>query len=76
MGNRAGFERRLAELMHRQYETGIGFVLLMIDLDRCKETNDTHDHHVGDQVLQLMKQADEALYRAKRQGRNQYCVVG
>jgi diguanylate cyclase (GGDEF)-like protein len=52
MANRVLFYDRLeqAALTASRYETP--FVLMMMDLDRFKNINDTLGHHVGDQLLQ------------------------
>lgn len=49
--------------IHRSARNNQNFVLMMTDLDRFKEVNDTLGHHVGDTVLQ---QASERLSRLLR----------
>lgn len=50
--NRRLFQDRLASALERARRTGSQAALLLIDLDRFKQVNDTLGHHVGDQVLQ------------------------
>jgi len=45
--SRRALEERLAEL-------GPSYAIAMIDVDHFKQFNDTHGHHVGDQVLKLV----------------------
>ncbi|MFN2538278.1 MAG: putative bifunctional diguanylate cyclase/phosphodiesterase, partial [Mycobacteriales bacterium] len=49
LANRALFLDRLGRALRR---TGVGAVVLLMDLDRFKEVNDTLGHHHGDLLLQ------------------------
>ena len=52
--NRALFHDRLEQAILNARRTGARFALLIMDLDRFKEINDTLGHHVGDTILQLV----------------------
>lgn len=54
IGNRAGFESRLARLVSHHQQDSKNFALLMMDLDHFKEVNDSHGHQAGDRVLQIV----------------------
>jgi diguanylate cyclase (GGDEF)-like protein len=49
--NRLLLRRRLIEAIERAGSTQGELALLMVDLDRFKEINDTLGHHMGDRVL-------------------------
>jgi diguanylate cyclase (GGDEF)-like protein len=62
--NRHGLEHRFEELVHQAQASGAPISLLVCDLDRFKEVNDTHGHAVGDGVLR------EIAARLRRQLRS------
>ena len=61
----------------RRHQTTIGIILL--DIDRFKSFNDTHGHHVGDQVLQSLGNFLKAHVRgsdiACRYGGEEFALV-
>lgn len=63
--NRRGFEQRLVQQLaeHARRKAPLG--LLVIDVDRFKETNDRWGHAAGDEALRLVGQT---LERGARQG--------
>ena len=50
--NRSLLQRRLEEETHAAHESNVPAALLLLDLDRFKEVNDTLGHPVGDLLLQ------------------------
>ncbi len=55
--NRRAFEERLGGLLSRASAEGEVFALLLLDLDRFKQVNDTHGHAAGDAVLSVAAMA-------------------
>jgi diguanylate cyclase (GGDEF)-like protein len=49
--NRRGFEERLEAEFAESVRTGEPLTLMLADLDRFKEINDTYGHQAGDQML-------------------------
>ena len=50
--NRAMFHDRLAQELKKADRSGQSLALMLIDLDRFKEVNDTYGHEMGDLLLQ------------------------
>jgi diguanylate cyclase (GGDEF)-like protein len=52
LSNRAHFYDRLHQAITTSRRTGQSFCLLLVDLDKFKEINDTHGHQIGDLLIQ------------------------
>ena len=80
LGNRRGLTRRLTEVtaLFRRDPTH-SCILILLDLDRFKEANDTFGHAAGDRVLQHVAKLLTALVReddyVARLGGDEFVVV-
>jgi diguanylate cyclase (GGDEF)-like protein len=68
--NRGAFDNTLHEFWVRWEQQGVGFTLIMIDLDNFKQINDRFGHPTGDAALQSVTQLlwealreDDAIFR-------------
>ncbi|MBI3774400.1 MAG: EAL domain-containing protein [Gammaproteobacteria bacterium] len=61
--NRTLFHDRMAQLVGLCQRTDVKFAVLMMDLDRFKEVNDTLGHQVGDLLLQQVAARLENVLR-------------
>ena len=78
--NRRQFLSRLTEEFHRAERFGNQpCSILMLDLDRFKQINDTHGHAIGDAVLkhfaQLMRKSLRKIDMAARVGGEEFAVI-
>jgi diguanylate cyclase (GGDEF)-like protein len=54
VGNRLAWQEAIRQAQADFDETGAGAALLLVDLNRLKETNDTHGHDAGDRLIQAL----------------------
>ena len=77
--NRRLYQDRLASALERARRSNEHTALLVIDLDRFKQVNDTLGHHVGDMVLQQVAEMFAARVRRSdtvaRTGGDEFSVI-
>ena len=77
--NRRLFMDRLASALERARRSESQAALLMVDLDRFKQVNDTFGHHVGDLLLQHVASVFTARVRRSdtvaRTGGDEFAVI-
>jgi len=77
--NRRLFQDRLESALERARRTGTRTALLVMDLDRFKQVNDTLGHHIGDLLLQNVAQQFEGRIRRSdtvaRTGGDEFAVI-
>jgi diguanylate cyclase (GGDEF)-like protein len=78
-GNRRGFDRRLHEEWSRHMRSGAALSLLMIDVDKFKQYNDTYGHQAGDAILnqlcELMRLPLRASDFVARHGGDEFSII-
>ena len=77
--NRTLLQSRLTENVRAAQRLGASFCLLMLDLNRFKEINDTLGHHVGDQLLcrvaERLVETMRAADTVARLGGDEFAVI-
>jgi diguanylate cyclase (GGDEF)-like protein len=77
--NRRLYQDRLANALERARRSETQAALLVVDLDRFKQVNDTLGHHVGDLVLQQVAEMFAARVRRSdtvaRTGGDEFSVI-
>jgi len=77
--NRRLFQDRLAGALERAHRTGKQTALLLVDLDRFKQVNDTAGHHVGDLLLKRVGEIFQGRIRRSdtvaRTGGDEFSVI-
>ena len=73
--NRRAFDAHVG----REIDSGVGFALVLCDMDNLKTLNDTHGHEAGDEALQLLAAALQSQLRrsdeAYRVGGDEFAVI-
>jgi diguanylate cyclase (GGDEF)-like protein len=79
LANRRLFHDRLEQAFLSAQRTGTGFSLMLLDLDRFKEINDTLGHQTGDAVLEHLAERLKGVARASdtvaRLGGDEFALV-
>lgn len=77
-GNRRDFQQTIDGLIS-DAETGVQHALVIIDMDRFKQINDTFGHDVGDQVLQTFADRLKTIagdqHQAFRLGGDEFALI-
>ena len=79
LANRALFQREINDTLARCGRTGTSAALLLLDLDRFKEVNDSLGHAAGDELLvkvaRLISRAVDAHHFLCRLGGDEFAVI-
>jgi len=79
LANRALLEDRLGQALNRYRRSGEQVALLMLDLDRFKQVNDTLGHNAGDKLVQEVGERLRSLLRetdtVARIGGDEFAIV-
>jgi diguanylate cyclase (GGDEF)-like protein len=79
LANRRLFHDRLEQAFLSAQRDGTGFTLMLLDLDRFKEINDTLGHQAGDAVLEnlaaRLKEVSRASDTVARLGGDEFALV-
>jgi diguanylate cyclase (GGDEF)-like protein len=79
LGNRRRFEEDLAAAMARSRRDASTGALLMLDLDRFKQVNDSHGHPAGDrmikEVAEVLRRRTRASDSLARMGGDEFAVI-
>ncbi|PIZ04502.1 MAG: hypothetical protein COY58_03925 [Gammaproteobacteria bacterium CG_4_10_14_0_8_um_filter_38_16] len=79
VGNRLNFEETLTRIISHAKRHKHMIALLMIDLDKFKNVNDTFGHQAGDLLLQLATQRLETILRKEdfiaRLGGDEFAII-
>ena len=65
LANRALFNERLDHALIQAERHHWSLAVMYMDLDKFKAINDTHGHHIGDKVLQIVGERVQACVRAE-----------
>ncbi len=63
LANRAEFDRMLPLFVEQYQRRGLTFSLIICDLDRFKQVNDTYGHQAGDDAIRSLAAVFRSFYR-------------
>lgn len=79
LANRQMFQDRMEQEIKKAHRTGLSMALMVLDLDRFKEVNDTLGHDVGDHLLKEVTQRLMSCVReadtVARLGGDEFAVI-
>ncbi len=77
--NRRAMEQELRIAVETHKRSGVGFGLVMLDLDHFKRVNDEHGHESGDRILatfaELLRNSSRKVDRAFRYGGEEFVML-
>jgi two-component system, cell cycle response regulator len=79
LANRRRFERQLEREVTRTLRYGRPFCLLLLDIDRFKDVNDTYGHEIGDEAIRrlaiILQAGTRGIDTAARIGGEEFAVI-